>query len=284
MKEKKWTGGETGLISVITPTYNRPAVLAEMLESLVRQTYRNFEVIVVNDHGESVEKAVAAYPELDIVLLNLDVNVKHVRARNLALEKARGEFILLLDDDDLLLPGHMERMLEQLSEQDLVYSDVEIFDYRTDADGSRIPTSRLLFAYNDDPREMRTFSTFVASGCMYRRSLHEELGWFDTEVYNYWDWDFYLRASERFRTKRVPVASVLYCFSQSGDNLSNDLGQMRKLYLDRLTAKHGLGELPAKNFFVLLEEPAMKNREASTQVLWDGKGIRSRLSARTESN
>ncbi|MFD2612519.1 glycosyltransferase family 2 protein [Paenibacillus gansuensis] len=271
-------------ISVLIPTYNRPKVLAEALESLSRQTAAPSEIIIVNDNGSPVEEAVLAYPDLPIKLINLQQNGKHVHARNTALKAATGEYILLLDDDDLLMPTHIERMLKHLEDADMVYSDAEIFDYTFEEDGSRTPNSRFLFAYNDDPLEMRKFSTFVASGCMYRRELHETLGLFDTEVYNYWDWDFYLRAVSLFRVKRVPAAGVLYCFSTDGDNVSNDLGEKRKAYLDRLTAKHGLGELPAKNFFVLLEEPAMKRREALTEILWDGKPIRSRLAKVQESS
>lgn len=47
---------------------------------------------------------------------------------------------------------------------------------------------------------------------MYRRSLHDTLGYFDPDVHNYWDWDFYLRAAKQHRVKRVPCASVIYAF------------------------------------------------------------------------
>lgn len=51
------------LISVITPTYNRPYVLGELLESLSRQTYRNMEIIIINDHGVDIKFVKHAYPE-----------------------------------------------------------------------------------------------------------------------------------------------------------------------------------------------------------------------------
>lgn len=71
------------------------------------------------------------------------------------------------------------------------------------------------------------------------------------------------------------MASVLYSFS--GQNLSGNLADMRP-YLSRLCAKHGLGELPAKkNFFLLLEEPEVRERKASSEVVWDGAPIISRL-------
>lgn len=67
------------------------------------------------------------------------------------------------------------------------------------------------------------------------------------------------------------------CVFEGGGNQSADLGGKRKRYLDRLSEKHGLGELPTKNFAVLLEEPDMKRREAPTDIVWDGKPVHSRL-------
>ena len=268
------------LISVIIPTYNRPVALAELLESLSRQTYANFETIIVNDAGCAVDEVAALYPELRIRLTRTPGNSGHVAARIHGLELARGPYIMLCDDDDLLLPGHMELMLHHLhdGEYDLVYCDAEIVELREAADGkSRIPvpSSRRLFAYRLDAEGMRTFSTFIPSGCLYDKSLHDRIGAFDPSMHHYWDWDFMLRALAQARVGRVPVASVLYAFANAGGNQSGDLGDMRQ-YLDRLADKHALGELPVKNFFLLLEEPAIRSRAADSFIVWDGAPIISR--------
>jgi glycosyltransferase involved in cell wall biosynthesis len=249
--------------------------LCELLESILRQDITSLEVIIVNDFGDNISFVKELYPELAITVFEMERNSKHVHARNRGLEAASGEYIMLCDDDDLLVPGHIARMLEEIQDADLIYSDVEIFEYIRD-NGIRVPTKRFVFAYEHDVPAMRKFSTFVSSGCLYRRSLHERLGPFDSEMYHYWDWDFFLRAVEHFRVRRVPVASALYAFSQDGENMSSDLNDMRS-YLDKLSAKHDLGELPTKNFFLLLEEPDVVSRKAETEIVWDGKPIVSRL-------
>lgn len=265
------------LISVIIPTYNRPAELAELFESLVAQTYPHFEVIVVNDCGTPVEPIAALYPELNIKLAALETNSKHVHARNRGLELAEGELIMLCDDDDLLLPGHMERMLAALGNRKLVYSDVEIVEYEWNEAGTvRLPKQRRLFAYTCDLAEMRRFSTFVSSGCLYRKELHDEIGTFDVNMYHYWDWDFFLRAAACGPVGRVPAAGVLYAFAPGGGNNSNKFDSMRG-YLDKLSAKHGLGPLPTKNFYLLLEEEEVRKRQAKSEILWDGRPTISRL-------
>ncbi|TXK74447.1 glycosyltransferase family 2 protein [Paenibacillus sp. N3.4] len=263
------------LVSVIIPTYNRQIELAELAESLYRQTYKNLQIIIVNDDGPSVDFIQILYPELDIQIINMPQNMKHVHARNRGLKEVKGDFIMLCDDDDLLLPIHVERMLQEIEGFDLVYPDVEIFDYVYE-NNTRLMTDRFVFAYECHLPAMRKFSTFFSSGCMFRPALIEALGPFDTEVFHYWDWDFFLRTAERFLVKRAPIASVLYAFSQQGNNMSGQHDHMRP-YLDLLSVKHQLGELPTKNFFLLLEEPEVKARQAATELIWDGQPIRSRL-------
>ncbi len=266
---------ERPLVSVVIPTYNRADFLGELLESLARQSYSPLEIIIVNDCGDNIDVMRELYPELNIVIIDMESNRKHVHARNRGVSHASGELIMLCDDDDLILPGHVERMVREIEDCDLVYSDVEIFDY-TIENGRRIPTSRFLFAYEYDLAAMRKFSTFVPSGCLYRKKIHDAIGMFDPEVYHYWDWDFFLRVAETFRVKRVPVAGVLYAFSQAGAHLSGGLDDMRP-YLDKLSSKHNLGYLPTKNFFLLLEEPEVKQRRAESEIVWDGRPFPSRL-------
>ncbi|MCP6680834.1 glycosyltransferase family 2 protein [Bacillus nakamurai] len=263
-------------ISIVIVTYNRIPALCELLESISKQTLKPFEVIIVNDAGEPVHHVKQLYADLPIQVIDLEQNAGHVLARNAGVKAASGDGIMLCDDDDFITPGHMERMAAELADADFVHSDAEIVSFE-ERDGTRYPLSRKPFAYTADYEDMRVFSTYVPSGSMYRRFLHDTLGYFDPSVHNYWDWDFYLRAAKDYRVKRVPCASVIYAFSEAGGNQSADLGAKRKQYLDRLSEKHGLGELPTKNFAVLLEEPDMKRREAPTDIVWDGKPVYSRL-------
>ncbi|WP_208592160.1 glycosyltransferase family 2 protein [Gracilibacillus suaedae] len=255
-------------VSIIITTFNRRVALAELLTALVEQTYQNFEVIIINDAGEKVNDVAALYSELDITIIDLPENRYHVYARNKGIKKAEGELIMLMDDDDLPLPIHLEIMIAQMGAADLAYSDVEIVNYQ-ETNKKRTPINHHLFAYHFDVDAMRKFSTYVPSGSVYRKSIHDEIGLFDESVRNYWDWDFFLRVAEKHRIKRVPVASILYEFSQSGNNQSKKLGNMR-YYLDQLSAKHQLGNLPTKNFYLLLEEPDVKKREAPSDRIWDG--------------
>lgn len=265
-------------VSVITPTFNRPGTLAELCEALRRQTFADFELIVVNDAGMPVQDVVELYPELDATVIELPVNSYHVRARNAALAHARGRYIMPIDDDDLITDEHMAFMVEEIERTgaDLVYGDVEIFDYDV-REGTRVPTDTFLFAYEFDPALLRKFNTYVASGSLYRRELHDVLGPFDVGVRNYWDWDWMLRVLEGgFKVHKAARAGALYAFAgRGGDNQSGRQDGMRP-YLDRLCRKHRLGDLPTKNFFLMLEEEDIRSRRTPSQRCWDGKPTVSR--------
>lgn len=262
-------------VSIVITTYNRLFYLAELMESLSRQTFRGFEVIVVNDCGEKVDIIKEIYSNLDITIVEMERNLKMVHARNEGVKRAKGEYIMLMDDDDLLVPTHLETMVKAIGDNDLVYSDVEIVQFEVE-NNIRKPINRLLFAYEVDLEAMRTISTFVPSGCLYRKALHDIIGLFDPAVHNYWDWDFFLRVAEKHRIERVAIAGVLYDFSDRNNNLSKGLST-RQQYLDRLSAKHNLGQLSSENFFTLLKKPELIKRKAKSTIVWDGEVFISKL-------
>lgn len=265
------------MVSIVIPTYNRKLELSELLEALSRQTFQEFEVIVVNDCGEDVSCVVQLYAELEIHLINLPNNVKNVQAMNVGISMARYPYIMFCDDDDLLLPTHLELMVSAIQEADLVYSDAEIVLAEA-RDGYRLPYERHLFAYHLDLAGMRRYSTYIPSGSLVRKEALEQAGGLDAEMYHYWDWDLFLRMAHSHRIKRLPVASVLYFFGEEG-HLSHDVAEKNKS-LDKLCQKHQLGPLPEKNFFSLLDEPELRKRRAPSRILWDGQPFVSRLAAK----
>ncbi len=94
-------------VSVLVPTYNRPARLRECLSAIARQTFRDIETIVVNDGGVPVESVIGEFADLAPQLVNQTAQRGHVAARNRGIGIARGRYIALCDDDDVWLPDHL---------------------------------------------------------------------------------------------------------------------------------------------------------------------------------
>lgn len=240
------------LVTIVIPAYERETELVELLESLTVQTFDQFEVLIVNNEGPPKQHLLAPFlNRLAVRLIELGEN-HHVRARNRGVEEAEGEVILLLDDDDLLMPTHIEDGLRDLETADLVYPDAELFRFVWE-DGRRTVTEWEPFAYELDETRMRQDSTFIPSGVMYKKSLHDSIGMFDETVYNYWDWDFILRVMACCEVVHPARATVLYAFNGE-DNLSAQQDRTRRRYFDRFCHKHGLKNMEMKNFHIVQAE------------------------------
>jgi glycosyltransferase involved in cell wall biosynthesis len=113
------------VVSVIMPSYNTAHLIAASLDSVLSQTFSDFEIIVVNDGSPDtteLEKVLSPYHS-GIVYIKQE-NKRAAGARNTAIAKARGEFLAFLDSDDIWLPDHLAsqiRLFEQDPELDLVY-------------------------------------------------------------------------------------------------------------------------------------------------------------------
>jgi len=97
------------LVSVVTPTYNRPNEVRALLECLAAQTYPNIEAVIVNDGGSPVADVVADFPFAR--LIDNATNHGAHAAVQFGLQGVRGEFVDIIADDDVLYPDHIERLV-----------------------------------------------------------------------------------------------------------------------------------------------------------------------------
>lgn len=116
----------SGLISVIIPTYNRRALVQDALASIVKQTWQNIEIIVVDDGStdgtfERLKTWKNDNPKVALTLL-YQVNTGVATARNNGLGHAKGEFLYMLDSDDIIFPDALETLVKSLSAGNCPYS------------------------------------------------------------------------------------------------------------------------------------------------------------------
>lgn len=106
------------MISIILPCYNQGIYLGEALESIIKQTYRNWEAIIVNDgSSDCTEEVALEYVAKDSRIHYFAQENKGVSAaRNLGIEKALGKFVLPLDPDDMIAPTFIEKCMRMFKE------------------------------------------------------------------------------------------------------------------------------------------------------------------------
>ncbi|RDI96705.1 glycosyltransferase [Meiothermus sp. QL-1] len=231
------------MVSVIIPTHNRPRLLQRALRSLQLQLYPDWEAVVVDDGDGSGLEAAQGLCDPRIVAVR-NPGRGQVEARNAGLARATGQVIALLDDDDWWQdPTHLHRVVRALrKEKGLVYRGGYLVYERDGLELKRIP-----FDSQATPESLRRDNLLLASGVAYPRGLHEELGPFDPEMADYWDWDWYLRVTQA-GYPLIPLPGRGVAVSIHGANMSYAARLAeRKKNLEKLCAKHGLSGIELKD-------------------------------------
>ncbi len=195
-------------ISVIIPTYNRGHFLKEAINSVLHQTYSEFELIIVDDGSQDdTPKVVKSFKDRRIRYIYCPhQGVSH--ARNVGIKNAQGEFIAFLDSDDLWLPKKLEIQKNFLTQaSNLLICQTEEVWVRN---GRRVnpkkyhrkPSGRM---FNQSLRRC----LISPSAVMMHRRLFETIGLFDEQMPVCEDYDMWLRVTLRFPVYLIPQALVV---------------------------------------------------------------------------
>lgn len=114
---------ENSLVSIIMPSYNTAKYISESINSVIEQTYKNWELIIVDDCStDNTDEVVAQYDDPRIIYLKNEKNSGAAVSRNKALRAAKGEWIAFLDSDDLWEPTKLEKQLKFMIDNDYKFS------------------------------------------------------------------------------------------------------------------------------------------------------------------
>ena len=184
------------LVSIVIPCYNQSHFLIEAIKSVKQQTYQNLEIIVVND-GSTDETSRVALSFENVILLEQN-NQGLSASRNNGLKKCRGEFVVLLDSDDTLLPKALEIGVNLLNKCPN-YVFVSGLSQLVDINGKLLKTIQPI-PYSDDFYLSLLRSNFIwsPSNVMYRRELFEKIEAFDVTLNPTADYELYLRIAKEF--------------------------------------------------------------------------------------
>ncbi|MEZ6194180.1 MAG: glycosyltransferase family 2 protein [Planctomycetota bacterium] len=200
-------GSDGPRASVIVRTYNRPEMLERAVRSVAAQTWRNLEVVVVNDAGEDVGPRLDALRPLferpeDVVYLNFPPERKpgRCRAASEGIEASSGEWIFYLDDDDFWYPEHVEVLLAAAAETGakVLYSDaMQGYEEPVGENGAYVVTSVKDGPSEDFNRAAFYVGTYIhISTFCHHRSVYDQLGGFDPELLVLEDLDLFFRYAQ----------------------------------------------------------------------------------------
>jgi glycosyltransferase involved in cell wall biosynthesis len=183
-------------VSVIVPTYNRADRLERALNSIVSQTYQDFELIVVDDGStDKTSKVMESFPKAQYLSIKKNSGVSN--ARNVGLASAKGELICFLDSDDLWNEKKIQiqaQWLENNKDSQLCYTD-EIWI----RNGVRVnPMNRHRKYSGDIFRHCLGLCIVSPSSVMIRAKLFDEIGNFDESLPACEDYDLWLRIASKY--------------------------------------------------------------------------------------
>jgi len=246
--------GFNPLISVIMPVYNAcrsdKRYFIKALESVVRQTYRNLELVIVDDGStddtrEVCQEFLAHYPSLEVQYHSKE-NGGQSSARNYGARHCRGEYVGFLDQDDEWFEDKLEKVVPWLANPDIdvLYTDADVIDgedrityhriHQTHCMGWPHPKSCLEdILYKD---------IIVMPGLMtIRKTLFEQVGGFDERLSGYEDDDLFLRLYQQGRVFYLPETTLRWRIYGDNYSFSHRMLASRTLYWKKLMAEYTAG-------------------------------------------
>ncbi len=225
----------TPLVSVIVPCFNHGRYLAGCLSSIREQTYPELEIFLVDD-GSTDPQTIARVDEIerhadDVTVIRMPENGGPSRARNAAVERARGRYLLPVDADNLLLPDAVARLVNQLQSAGervgYIYPNLQFFGNRNE--------------YFEAP----DFNLFVllkgnfadTSSLLDREIFDAALRYPEDIVFGHEDWDFALSLAER-EIYGEPAAAKTLLYRKTGFTRSDLVEYGPELFHDRVVPRH----------------------------------------------
>jgi len=243
------------IVSVIMAAYNAEKHISASIESIINQTFNNFELLVINDGStDNTQSIVKEYCKKDsrIILLNNDKNLFVIKSRNKGIEKAKGKYIAILDSDDLALPNRLEYQVKYLENNPdifLIGSSAYIIDENDKVENSFIaPTGYEKLKNNINKNNLIYHSTvmFRNENVFYREKM----------IYCE-DYDLILRLFSEGK-KIDNLSDILISYRQTSNSLSKTknrlvqwlfINKARFFYNERLsTCKDSYESFDPKSF------------------------------------
>ena len=207
------------LVTAIIPTYNRFTYLLKAVESVKNQTYKNIEIIIVNDGSSQEEYYKHKFD--GCIVVNMDINTKkrfgHASPggfqRSIGMKIATGKYIAFLDDDDYWLPNKIEKQLEAMKKHDYLMSCTESYfgnglynpntSYKTWNKDRHLAIIKNIYGRKNkghlmtqgfpqtwDEEFLQVHNCCIASSVMIERSIINKIGYFSNQLwapdYEYW--------------------------------------------------------------------------------------------------
>jgi glycosyltransferase involved in cell wall biosynthesis len=207
---------DKNLVSVVIPTYNTSNFLIKAIQSVINQTYKNWELIIVDDGStDQTRQIVEEFQKKDSRIKYFFQNNKgQGAARNLGIKNANGVYIAFLDSDDEFFENKLERVMSYFVKDKniaFIYSDASII-------GDNLYQKRrseVVTPYSGEIYKKLLFNNFITtSTVVVKKEVLQNCGLFDESdlLRNFEDYDLWLRIAKKYKIEYIPEVLTKYYF------------------------------------------------------------------------
>ncbi len=209
-------------VSIIIPTYNRRQLIGRSVKSVLNQTYRDFEIIVVDDAStDNTEEVVNGFDDERIRYVRHDKNRGEAAARNTGIKVARCDYIAYQDSDDEWFPEKLARQIELLEDASPEVGVIYTGFWKTEnRRRTYIPFSWVSQKDGDIHKELLKGNFIGSPVVLVKKECFSEVGLFDERLRNLVDWEMWLRISKHYHFRCVDEPLVVAHYDS--DNASDD--------------------------------------------------------------
>lgn len=242
------------LVSVVIPTYNSVCYLTEAIDSVLAQTFQDFEILVVDDGSTDETATILEEKYKDRIRYLHKANGGVSSARNFGIQRAQGKYIAFLDADDIWMPEKLATQIEALAKDEkskVCYSSLLICDEDLNYVGLNLSPRR-----DDIISDLLLIGNVVAtpSSVIAEMELFHEVGAFDVGLSQCADWEMWIRLSTK--TGFIYIDQPLVKYRQHGSNMSRNAALLEKDSIRVLQKSFNHLNLPY----------ALKNQETSASA------------------
>ncbi len=218
---------ENKKVSIVLPVYNGELNVKSAINSILEQTYKNFELIIVNDCStDGTESILYEYAKQDsrIKIINNSVNLKLPRTLNIGFGQASGDYYTWTSDDNLYRCNAIEKMVETLESNikfDMVYANY------TNIDGE----GKILNEIHLEGPEQLPFGNVIGACFLYTKEIAEKVGEYDVNLFLAEDYDYWIRILRAGRI--LHIDDNLYFYRRHAGSLT----ETKKKWINMQTYK-----------------------------------------------
>ncbi|HEY9901908.1 MAG TPA: glycosyltransferase [Candidatus Sericytochromatia bacterium] len=209
------------IISVIIPSYNAEKTIKETIQSVLNQTWQDFELLIINDGSQDATLEVIESIQDPRIKIFSYPNAGSSASRNRGIAIAKGEYISFIDADDLWTADKLEaqyKALQENSQAAVAYSWTDHID-----ESGQFLRSGPQQSFTGDVYARLLLEDFIGNGSnpLIRAQAFAEVGDFDESLAHSEDWDLWLRLAARYHFVAVPSPQILYrmCVSSKSFNI-----------------------------------------------------------------